>query len=214
MSLYLDESGDLGFDFENKNPSKYFVVTLLQSQSHKLIKDATRRTLRRTNMILKKNSLPELKGANLKLKQKNYFYAQLKDSDSWQLSTAILDKRKLLAKLGMPANKDRLYNIIAKLALEQVTFTGEIERINLIIDRSKSKNEIQIFNRYILQHLESQVPLKTNIAIDHELSHNNAGLQAVDLFCWGISRKYEHQDYSWYDKFKDRIKPEEVVYSG
>jgi hypothetical protein len=27
--LYLDESGDLGFDFVNKRPSKYFVVTVL-----------------------------------------------------------------------------------------------------------------------------------------------------------------------------------------
>jgi len=27
--LYLDESGDLGFDFINKKPSKFFTVTIL-----------------------------------------------------------------------------------------------------------------------------------------------------------------------------------------
>jgi len=29
MIIYLDESGDLGFDFENKQPSRYFVITVL-----------------------------------------------------------------------------------------------------------------------------------------------------------------------------------------
>jgi len=27
MYLYLDESGDLGFDFKNKKPSRFFVIT-------------------------------------------------------------------------------------------------------------------------------------------------------------------------------------------
>ncbi len=27
--LYLDESGDLGFDFVNKKPSKFFTITIL-----------------------------------------------------------------------------------------------------------------------------------------------------------------------------------------
>ena len=27
--IYLDESGDLGFDFEAKKPSKFFTITLL-----------------------------------------------------------------------------------------------------------------------------------------------------------------------------------------
>lgn len=29
MIIYLDESGDLGFDFTNKKPSKKFVIILL-----------------------------------------------------------------------------------------------------------------------------------------------------------------------------------------
>jgi len=27
--LYLDESGDLGFDFVNRKPSKFFTITIL-----------------------------------------------------------------------------------------------------------------------------------------------------------------------------------------
>lgn len=214
MFLYLDESGDLGFDFENKNPSRYFVVTLLQSHTHKPIKNAVTRTLRRTNKLLKKEPLPELKGANIKLRQKLYFYQQLSNCQDWHLYTAILDKKRLLLNTGKPENKDRLYNIIAHTALEQIVFPKNVDFINLIVDRSKSKTEIQLFNNYIKQHLETQVPLKTTINITHEFSHSNAGLQAVDLFCWGISRKYEHHDTSWYDVFSKNIQPEEVIYSG
>ena len=29
MFIFLDESGDLGFDFQNKKPSQKFVITLL-----------------------------------------------------------------------------------------------------------------------------------------------------------------------------------------
>ena len=29
LHLFLDESGDLGFDFVNKKPSKFFTITIL-----------------------------------------------------------------------------------------------------------------------------------------------------------------------------------------
>lgn len=48
--LYLDESGDLGFDFVNKKPSKFFTVTILalssQDANRKMIK-AVKKTLAR-----------------------------------------------------------------------------------------------------------------------------------------------------------------------
>ena len=48
--LYLDESGDLGFDFVNKRPSKFFTVSILavscQDTNRKLLK-AAKITLRR-----------------------------------------------------------------------------------------------------------------------------------------------------------------------
>lgn len=38
MYLYLDESGDLGFDFVNKKPSGFFIITLLGISEAKTIK--------------------------------------------------------------------------------------------------------------------------------------------------------------------------------
>jgi hypothetical protein len=42
--------------------------------------------------------------------------------------------------------------------------------------------------------------------IDHFDSKDNLGLQAVDLFCWGIFRKYEKNDFKWFDIFESKVK--------
>jgi len=34
LIIYLDESGDLGFDFEHKKPSKKFVIAVLVCEGH------------------------------------------------------------------------------------------------------------------------------------------------------------------------------------
>jgi len=41
--------------------------------------------------------------------------------------------------------------------------------------------------------------------LTHELSQNNPGLQATDLFSWGIFRKHERQDDEWYSFFSEWI---------
>jgi hypothetical protein len=49
MHIYLDESGDLGFEFQNKNPSSHFIITLLvceNQESAKIIKKAVEKTLK------------------------------------------------------------------------------------------------------------------------------------------------------------------------
>ena len=40
-------------------------------------------------------------------------------------------------------------------------------------------------------------------------SKKAAGVQAVDMFAWGIFRKYERNDYTWYSVFKEKIEYDE-----
>jgi hypothetical protein len=37
------------------------------------------------------------------------------------------------------------------------------------------------------------------------LSQIIAGIQAIDLFSWGIFKKYESGSLEWYDEFKGRV---------
>ncbi|MCD6408559.1 DUF3800 domain-containing protein, partial [bacterium] len=63
--LYLDESGDLGFDFVNKNPSDFFTITILAISSYEnnrkllqSVKITIKRKFRRKNVELKGSSCP------------------------------------------------------------------------------------------------------------------------------------------------------------
>jgi hypothetical protein len=79
------------------------------------------------------------------------------------------------------------------------------EAVTLVLDKSKNKNEISDFNNYIANQLDALLPLNVPLNIYHERSHENPGLQAIDLFCWGIFRKYEMCDYERYREFVKMI---------
>ena len=44
----------------------------------------------------------------------------------------------------------------------------------------------------------------------HSFSHEDKLLQAVDLFAWGLYRKYEVGDAEWYEVFKEKVAFERV----
>jgi hypothetical protein len=99
MIIYLDESGDLGFDFVNKSPSQKFVITLLVCESHecsKLIGKAVKRTLR--NKLNRKGKSkrikPELKGADTSRTVKRYFARQL-PTEGWKIYAVVFETEYL-----------------------------------------------------------------------------------------------------------------------
>ena len=146
--LYLDESGDLGFDFINKKPSNFFTITILAvscfKNNRKILK-AVKTTLRRK--FSEKDKVVELKGREIDLSVKKYLYKQLKDI-KFGLYAITLNKRKVYEELSRA--KSRVYNYISKKVLEQIPFEkNSNDRVELIIDKSMSKPEIVEFNSYI-----------------------------------------------------------------
>ena len=83
--------------------------------------------------------------------------------------------------------------------------------VDFYIDRSKNTKEIDIFNTYIRSTLETTMLENATLNIEHVNSKNNLGLQVVDIFCYGIARKYEHNDDYWYKNFEEKIK-KEIIY--
>ena len=77
--------------------------------------------------------------------------------------------------------------------------------INLTVDKSKNKLGIREFNSYLRSNLTLSVDLQTQLYITHDDSAKNKSIQATDLFCYGIARKYEHHDCSWYNAYKEKI---------
>jgi len=199
MFIYLDESGDLGFDFVRKRPSKKFVITVLVCENDAIIKGfkkAVRRTIR--NKLAKSTDrVQELKGTSTALPIKDYFLRNV-PQQGWGVYSVILNKERVYDHLKSKIGRKKLYNYLARFLLKRIAVPPETNAVNLFIDRSKTRQEIKDFNSYVEHQLAGLIPLEVPLNITHEQSENNAGLQAVDLFCWGIFRKYELEDEDWY----------------
>ena len=209
MIIYLDESGDLGFDFENKSPSSYFVITLLVCEGKPAtdsFKVAVKRALKnKLNHKKSRRKVQELHATHLSLPIKNYFYRQIKNFD-WQIYTVALNKKRVYNHLTSKVGRKKLYNYLANYIIEKVKFKTETSAVTLVVDKCKNKAEIEDFNQYLANQLEGELPLDVPLTVYHEDSMNSYGLQAVDLFCWGVFRKYERADTEWYEVFKNQIK--------
>jgi hypothetical protein len=203
LYLYLDESGDLGFDFFGKNPSKFFTVTILTlqgEQNNRVLIKAVQKTVRRK---LRKKGNPELKGSHTSIEVKKYFY-KLVQAIPFEIYALTLNKIRVYDYLTK--KKDRVYNFIARNVLDRIPLEKASTRIELIIDKSKNKKEVREFNSYIIRQLESRIDPRIPLDIYHHLSHENKGLQAADIFSWGIFRKYERRDLEWYNVFKEKVR--------
>ena len=209
LYLYLDESGDLGFDFVEGKPSKFFVVTILAihgTDQHRQLLKWLKTSMRRKSS--KNSSYFEFKGSLTPLKVKGYFYQKISKLD-FAIYSVILDKKKSFQRMWY--DKERIYSFIADSVLKNVLIEKNISRIEFVIDKSKSKQNIKKFDSYILSQMKGRVHPKVPLTIKHVNSLESQGIQVVDLFSWGIFRKYEREDTEWYNYFKEKIKLEALL---
>jgi hypothetical protein len=209
MFIYLDESGDLGFDFQKRKTTGKFIITLLVCNSEPARREfdkAVRRTLKNKLNRKKKNSrlVSELKGTGTNIDVKKYFFRNIKN-DEWSIYALILNKSRVESHLQTRIGKKKLYNFLARFLMEQLNLSNVQRNVELIVDRCKNKEEVRDFNQYLVNQLEALLPLNTNLNILHLTSQESTGLQAVDLFSWGIFRKYENNDIEWYKVYGDKV---------
>ncbi len=134
---------------------------------------------------------------------KEYFYNQVKNI-LFGIYAVTLNKRRIYEKLTR--EKPRVYNFIARQVIDKIPFErNKNDRVELISDRSKSKPEISEFNSYIRSQIQGRLDPKITLDLYHWDSQKTLGLQAADIFCWGIFQKYERKDTTWIDMFKKKI---------
>lgn len=206
--LYLDESGDLGFDFVNKRPSKFFTVTIVALSG----RDSNRELIKKVRLVIRRKLNPpkhrkrivlELKGSQTTIDIKKYFYEKIKDV-KFGIYSITLNKKCLFEKLTL--DKARVYNYVARLVLDQIPFEkNNNDRVEFILDRSMGKPEIEEFNTYIRRQLEGRLSPNIPLEISHSHSDEQPGIQVADMFAWGIFHKYEYGDKEWYSCFEEKI---------
>jgi len=211
--LYLEESGDLGDPTKKTGASRHFVIVVMAVdglKDNKVLEKAARRTL--SSKVWGKgwhrsHHVVELKATHTTLAIKKYFYHRVADVP-FQLYTTVLDKARY--SNFSSEKKSRVYDFITRLTLKGLPLEQAETKVTFTIDKSKNKPEIQDFNEYILREFETRVPPHVPRVINHNYSHENKLLQAVDFFAWGIFKKYKVGDVEWYDFFQKKIAYERV----
>ncbi|MFH0906915.1 MAG: DUF3800 domain-containing protein [bacterium] len=208
--IFLDESGDLGFNFKKKKTSRFFVITFLFVANKRSIEKIVKKThselkkkyKRRFGVLHAFKEKPVIRQRLLKrLSRKNY-----------AVMVIYLNKKKVYTKLQN--EKHVLYNYVTNILLDRVysrKFIPTASCVELIASRRETN---KFLNKNFKNYLDSQAKnnYKINIKISIKTPSEEKALQAVDFVSWAIFRKYEFRDNSYYNLIKNKIVEENPLF--
>lgn len=203
--LFLDESGELGF---SQNSSSHFLLTMLQTDAPKQLKNAVRRQKKALHDAGWPREL-EIKGTSLNgchringiphqigEKRRDYISGFIRAivRANVTIHYAIVNKSRITENLRQ-APYGIAYNYYSGNLLCKIHNKSIHEPIKFIVDkRNKETHNNMPFTGYIQTKIISECNHTHGFDIKHEDSRDWLGLQAVDLICWSIFRHYEHKD--------------------
>lgn len=207
--LFLDESGDLGFNSKKKN-SKYFVITILFASDKKPLENIVKKIHKNLRKKVKKLSGGILHAVKEKPVTRKRLLKLLVQKDI-SIMTIYLNKSKVYTHLQ--DEKHVLYNYVINILLDRI-MTKHLDKDREITLIAAKRETNKFLNMGFKGYLENQLKNKHKALIKVEIKTPNEekSLQAVDFACWAIFRKYEIGDNSYYGLFKKIIIEESPLF--
>ena len=207
--IFLDESGDLGFNFNKKSTSKFFVITFLFTNNKRPIEKAVRdmysgpiRIKRNRGVLHATKERPVIRKRLLKA---------LNEKDCYVMAI-YLDKAKVYTRLKN--EKQVLYNYVTNILLDRVFTKSRVldnGKITLIASRRETNKFLnENFRNYINSQIKNRH--KRELLIEIKAPSDEKCLQAVDFVSWAIFRKYERGETSYYNLIKRKIVEENALF--
>lgn len=208
--IFLDESGDLGFNFNKKKTSKFFVITCLFTENKRPIE----KIVKKTHSELKKKYKRKF-GILHAVKEKPITRQRLLkrlNEKSCTVMTIYLNKKRVYTKLH--EEKQVLYNYVVNILLDRI-YTKKIisvkDKIELIASRRETNKFLnENFKNYLNNQIKNRHKIDINIYIKTPFEEKT--LQAVDFVSWSVFRKYEYGDDSYYNIIKNKIVEENPLF--
>ncbi len=205
--IFLDESGDLGF---KKTSSKWFLFTVVFTNNHRPVEKSIKSVHRGLRKKYKRVS--ELHAYHTQPHNRKRVLSKLSKITDLKILCIVLNKSKVYVDLQN--QKNYLYNYTANILLDRLHRKNIIrttEPIELYIDQKDTNKFIrENFEKYLKDNLAKRADHKVNIRI--KPSHAEKCLQAVDFISWAIFRKYEKNDYEYYEIIKNKIIEENLLF--
>ncbi|MBI2053895.1 MAG: DUF3800 domain-containing protein [Candidatus Staskawiczbacteria bacterium] len=208
--IFLDESGDLGFNFKKRKTSKFFIITFLATGNKKIIEKIVKKTHSELKKKYKKK-FSVLHASKDKPIIRQRLLKRLSDKDCI-IMAIYLNKKKVYTNLQ--EEKAVLYNYVANILLDRICakkiITGK-DNIELVASRRETNKFLnENFKNYIDNKARNQHKININVKIKTPFEEKS--LQAADFASWAIFRKYEHGDDSYYNLIKNKITEESPLF--
>jgi len=208
--IFLDESGDLGFNFKKKKTSKVFVITCLFTENKKPIE----KIIKKTHSELQKKYKRRF-GVLYAVKEKpitrQRLLKRLAEKDCLFM-TIYLNKKRVYTKLQN--EKQVLYNYVANILLDRIYTKRLLPAPNKVLLIASRRETNKFLNKNFKNYLNSQIKNqhKINVEVLINAPYEEKSLQAVDFASWAIFRKYEYGDDSYYNLIKNKIVEENPLF--
>lgn len=210
--IFLDESGDLGFNFQKSKTTKFFVLTFLFVENKRPIEKIV-------NKIFCGFSKKEIRSHGgvlhcYKEHPKTRFrLLNLLNEKDISILSIYLNKKKVYSRLQ--DEKHVLYNYVVNILLDRICTKKLIpldQPITLIASRRETNKFLNHnFSAYLQRQSKNNINLSLTIEI--KTPHEEKALQVTDFACWSIFRRREHGDESYYNVFKSKIFEESGLFS-
>jgi len=207
--IFLDESGDLGFNFRKTRTTKYFVITFLFTLNKRPIEKCVKNVY---GGLRKKYKKVGILHAHVEEPVTKRRLLKLLSEKECTIMTIYLNKRRVYTKLQ--EEKAVLYNYVANILLDRIC-SKRIVPIEKKIEFIASKRETNKFlNENFKNYLNNQMKnrYKAKIEIYIKTPSDEKSLQAVDFVSWAIFRKYEYGDDSYYNLIRNKIVEENPLF--
>ncbi|MCG2693118.1 DUF3800 domain-containing protein [Candidatus Parcubacteria bacterium] len=205
--MFLDESGDLGF---SQRSSRWFVLTIVLTNEHRKIEKVVKKIHRRLKK--KYRRVMELHAYHADSITKKRMLRCLADLEDIKVLCIVLNKKKVYVDLQN--QKSYLYNYTANILLDRLhnkNVLNKKELIEIYIDQRETNKFLKKnFENYLRNNLEKRS--NSGVKIKIKPSHTEKCLQAVDFISWAIFRKYELNNYEYYEIIKDKIIGENLLF--
>lgn len=214
VSVYIDESGDVGFTDKSSEfftIAYVFTINRYPSEENKKIK----RALKNVNHGIgqHKNKLSEFKFSSNPEKTRKKFLREIKKLD---VHIGVVCVSKDSVKQFLKEDSSLFYryvvieNVISTLVNDYMLTSDRYNRIKFIIDRSLSKNSMKSFNDYCeektaFKSYQKDRRMDVLPLISHEDSKLVPMLQVADYIASATQRKFARGDSSYYDMISDKI---------
>ncbi len=207
--IFLDESGDLGFDFTKKKTSRYFIITFLFVRNKRTLEKLIKQIFRTLSVKERKYIKGILHSNKAKPIIRKTVLSKISLNDI-SIIAIILNKNKVYTKLQN--EKHILYNYVTNILLDRI-YTKELIPSDEIIHLVASRRETNKFlNENFRNYINSSNQRKLEIKVEIKTPGEERCLQIVDFASWAIFRKYELNDSEYYGIIKNVICEENFLF--